>query len=430
MSLKEIINVSITRQTKAVSRAGFGVMAIVSPHVVFTERLRYYSDITSMITDGFESTDPAYLAANAAFAQNPGPVKVAIGRQQVDVVGVSVDTVVDLTAYTVTVDGNNFEFTSGAATTDLLIATGLVGLIGAHADYTATDDADGTFTISHTTSGTAFAVSVDSNMSLEKPFTAAETTTVALTAIAQFDNDWYGLIWADRTSADVVLAAAWAESNRKLMATASSDVKIYDSGDITDIAYLLNAAGYDRSTVMFHETPTTYPDAAWMGKQLATDPGSSTWAYKTLAGITKSTLTTNQSTNIRNKKANTYEEIGGVNITQEGTLASGEYIDIIRGADWLEARLTERVYSRLVNLPKIPFTDAGIAIIEGEVRAQMEDGIAVGFLVADPAPVIFVPKAADVSTVDKAARTLNDVTFTAYLAGAIHKIKIDGVVTL
>ena len=430
MSLKEKINVTITRQTKAVSRAGFGVMAIVSPHVVFTDRLRYYTDVNDMITDGFESTDPAYLAANAALSQNPGPVKVGIGRQQVDVVGVSVDTVTDSVDYTVTVDGTDFVFTSGVATTDLLIAAGLVGLIDVHADYSATDDADGTFTVSHTTAGTAFTVSVDTKMSLEKPFTSPETVTDALTAIAQIDNDWYGLVWADRTQADVELAAAWTASNGKLFITASDDVKIYDAGDATDIASILQAASHERTAVMFHETPAQYPDAAWLGLQLATDPGSSTWAYKTLTGITFSPLSTSQSTAVQNKNGNTYELIGGVNVTFPGKVASGSYIDDIRGADWLEARITERVFGKLVNLPKVPHTDPGYGIVEAEIYAQLDEGIDAGYLVDDPAPVVSVPLSADVSSGDKIARTLNDVTFTAYLAGAVHTIQIDGVVTI
>jgi hypothetical protein len=141
-------------------------------------------------------------------------------------------------------------------------------------------------------------------------------------------------------------------------------------------------------------------------------------------------LTTTESLNARNKDANTYEAIAGVNITREGTMASGEFIDVIRGVDWLHARLQERIYSRLVNLDKIPFTDAGIAIIEAEVRAQLQTGIDNGFLTANPAPTVTVPLAADVSANDKASRLLPDIEFTAYLAGAVHKVQIDGVVTL
>ena len=45
-------------------------------------------------------------------------------------------------------------------------------------------------------------------------------------------------------------------------------------------------------------------------------------------------------------------------------------------------------------------------------------------------PVTSVPLAEDISVVDKGNRTLTNATFEAYLAGAIHKTKIKGVVTL
>jgi hypothetical protein len=152
--------------------------------------------------------------------------------------------------------------------------------------------------------------------------------------------------------------------------------------------------------------------------------------FKTLTGIAATTLTTTQSQNARAKKANTYETLGGVNITREGTMASGEYIDIIRGIDWLQARMEERIYSRLVNLAKIPFTDAGIAIIEAEIRAQLDDGIDNGLIAVDPEYTITVPAASSVSAAEKTARILPDIQFTATLAGAIHSVQVAGTVSV
>ena len=72
------------------------------------------------------------------------------------------------------------------------------------------------------------------------------------------------------------------------------------------------------------------------------------------------------------KNANIYETIAGVNITREGTVAEPEFIDVIHGVDWLTARIQERVYAALVNQPKIPYTNAGIAAIESLVREQLD----------------------------------------------------------
>ena len=151
---------------------------------------------------------------------------------------------------------------------------------------------------------------------------------------------------------------------------------------------------------------------------------------KTLSGITFDALTDTQSINARDKECNVYESIAGVNMTREGKVASGEFIDIIRGVDWLQATIQENVYARFVNLPKIPFTDGGIAIIESEVISALTAGIVSGFIATNPQYVISVPLASEVSAGDKAARFLPDVEFTAYLTGAIHKTRIDGVVSL
>jgi len=51
-------------------------------------------------------------------------------------------------------------------------------------------------------------------------------------------------------------------------------------------------------------------------------------------------------------------------------------------------------------------------------------------LTLDEPATVTVPDIADVSAGDKGTRTLNDVTFTGILAGAIQKINVQGTVTL
>jgi hypothetical protein len=266
-----------------------------------------------------------------------------------------------------------------------------------------------------------------------------ETYTEALDAIREVSDDWYGLAIESRSTAQQLEVATWAEANEKLFATADNDTNIVNQAqgvDTTSIASELQDAALARSFVVYHDTSDgsvandRWPDLAWLGRMLPTQPGSATWAFKTLAGVPVVQLTSTQRKNALDKNANTYEVRGGVNITRDGTTGSGEYIDIIVGVDWLKARMTERIYSKLVNLPKIPYTDAGIAIVEAEVRAQLADGIAAGLLAADPAPVVTVPKAKDVPTNDKAQRILRNVRFTATLAGAVHAVEVNGVVTL
>ena len=227
--------------------------------------------------------------------------------------------------------------------------------------------------------------------------------------------------------------AGWVEANKKLFITASSDADIIDTTDASDtatIAATIKAAAYDRTGVMYSADPSAFPDAAWFGKQLPTDPGASTWAFKTLAGITFDNLTDTQSKNAHDKKCSTYERIGGVNITFEGWVGSGEYIDIIRGIDWTESEMVAAIFARKVNLPKIPYTDAGVTVIEAEIKNVLQTGVDVGLYTDDPAPSVIVPLVSSVLAADKVSRTLNNVTFEATLAGALHKTGVAGVVTI
>src|SRR4051812_27670281 len=107
MSLKDIVNVNIDRQTKAVSQAGFGTALIVGTHKNFPERLRYYSSTDSLSDDGFASNDPVYKAVEAYSGQDPQPPRVAVARRAADVANIPV-TAVNATVYTITLNGTLF----------------------------------------------------------------------------------------------------------------------------------------------------------------------------------------------------------------------------------------------------------------------------------------------------------------------------------
>lgn len=257
------------------------------------------------------------------------------------------------------------------------------------------------------------------------------TVAASLSAIQNEDNSWYGLVADQAMVADFDDIAAWVESAKKLAIFWITDADAYDATKTTDLASVLKAADYDRSAVIWHATPTTgadYPDAAWMGEGFPYDPGTSTWAYKTLKGVTPDNIA-GKETPLQNKNCNYYSEVGGVNITQEGKVASGEWIDIIIGTDWIEARLREAVYSALVNNRKIPYDDSGITLIEGLVKGVLNQAAAAGILQADSI-VVTVPKYADIPQADKLARKLPDVKFTALYQGAIHRTTINGTISV
>jgi|GEM_PF-1189445 len=313
-----------------------------------------------------------------------------------------------------------------------LVPNPLYGII------TATDNANGSLEL---IGSAAFLVQVIplEAMTIQKgliiqPYVPSASVVTDLTNIQGVNDDWYALACTDRTSATVQAIAAWIETQIKIFGTASSDLNIINQPagtDTTSIAAILNNAGYVRSFVLYHQDALSdYPECAWFGVCLPFTPGSETWMFKSLATIAYTDLTTNQESNAFAKSCNTYEYIGGVGITQRGTMAQGEYIDIIRGVDWLTSTIQTLVYSILVNSPKIPYTDSGITAIESQIRKALQMGIDNNFIADNPPYQIFVPTAASVPAIDKANRILRNVKFQATLAGAIQAVQITGTVSV
>lgn len=251
-----------------------------------------------------------------------------------------------------------------------------------------------------------------------------------LTAMAAFDGDFYGVLLDSNSSAEILAAAAWVESAKKLMAVQSADVACGDPASTTDVLYLLKAASYARTAPIFYSAiAASWPAAALLGKDLPTDPGSATLAYKTLAGVTALTISDTAHGAVLGKNGNTYEVVGGVAITYPGKVSAGEWADVVRGLDWLTARIREAVYTVLLNNPKVAYTDSGIDLIRAAILAQLSAGQRVQLLASDPKPTVTTPRAAAVDPSERAARHLPGVTFTARLAGAINTLTINGSVS-
>lgn len=346
--------------------------------------------------------------------------------------------------YRVTINGLSFNFTAPTGIQNAeQIATALTDLINLQSlalSVQATDNLDGTFSLEAINGAQQFTLSVSPEVMASEfgvttlPLTPSYSVVADLDAIENANNEWYALISTSRDFATVQAISNWVEARIKIFGTASDDQVIIDvpaGADTTSIAAWANQTGKVRTFVMYHQDAAfDYPEAAWFGRVLPLDPGSETWAFKTLNSVSYSILTTTQSNNALNKNANTYEFIGGVAITRNGTMAQGEYIDIIRGVDWLTARIQEFVYSVLVNNPKLPYTDAGIASVQSQVLRALQLGIDNDFIAESPAPIVTVPLAANVPPADKANRILRNVRFQATLAGAVHAVEISGTVSL
>ena len=119
--LSDVITVNITRETLFPSREGFGTQMIAGTTDVIDhgERVRFYTTPEGVAAD-FASTDEERIAADTAFAQNPRPTLVAIGRiLTADAAGyIKGSGVGTLSAFQAVTDGE-FELTIDAVTNDI-----------------------------------------------------------------------------------------------------------------------------------------------------------------------------------------------------------------------------------------------------------------------------------------------------------------------
>lgn len=205
-----------------------------------------------------------------------------------------------------------------------------------------------------------------------------------------------------------------------------------------DLATQLKALGYDHTVLVYNElaqdkngvttTLVQFTFMAWIGEAFPFDPASQTWAFKTLSGIAASEIGSGQEIFAKNNNANIYVVTGGVSITLDGKVAGGEYIDIIRGTHWLESEMQSAVFTTLLNNRKVPFTDAGITLVENAIRGVLSRA-EVDLLNAEDTTLV-IPKRIETDPADRAARFLDGVSFNSTYQGAIQKVAITGTLSV
>ena len=441
MSIDDVVSISISTETVSLSRAGFGTPLVAAADVPFVgARVRTYGSTVEMVADGFLISDAAVLAGLKFESQNPKVPEWKVGRldnkwgQAVDLtVGVGGDA--ENLVHTIEVEAHDGSVTQVSYTVLLAdtiadVVTALTALLDAITDLSA-GAASPDVNLTADLNAQLFAF-----RGLNKELSIKTVTTDAgiaadLAAIVAEDDDWYGLILDHKSELISNPAAAFHETNKKLMVIAHSDTEITDGAVSDDIFSDLKASAFARTAGIFHEDDRAFADAGWMGKQFPKTPGSSTWVYQTIAGLKASVLTTAQQNAIDDKNGNYSHTLKGVNVTRkQGIVFAREFIDVVRFTDELGVRIQEDVFAALVNNEKIGFTDAGVTIITGVVDARLDQGIIQGGLADTPAPTVTAPLVANVPVADRAARRLPDIAFTGTLEGAIHTADIAGVLSV
>lgn len=268
---------------------------------------------------------------------------------------------------------------------------------------------------------------------------AGSTVADALTN-ALGTNGWYCICPVGLTKEQVKEVIEWTETQNKLCGY------IDDDPDHP----IVQAGIYMRSYPVFPKVTLNQPDEevplenkygmaiAMAAKAMNFHAGEETWALKPLAAVTPSKLNSTAINKMKAANFNYVLTVASKNITQGGMTNSGEWIDIVRFRDWLQNDMQVRVVNLLVTNKKIPYTDGGIALVQNQMIASLKDGQRYGGISPTeydedgneiPGFVTHVPLAANIPATKKASRTLEDVSFEARLAGAIHMVTIKGTLT-
>ncbi len=424
-AISDVVAITINVGDLRLTAAGFGtpLLAVNAEDTVFTPRVKSYTSAAAVAVD-FATTTKPYKMANAIFSQPNSPPVVKIGRQEVG------DA--DLTAALTAIEVEDADWYALATE--------------------AVDDADITLAVAFIESR----AKVYAYTSEEEDIIATGAADIGSVFQAATRNRSFG-IWHQHAGRDEAGTATSVVVANVVTITTTMPHNL-EVGDPLTISAAVNTDLDGEHTIATVPSTTTftivvvtvdavgpdaldyfagfvYPNCAWLGLQLATNPGSTTWKFKQLSGIIATgliALTAAEEAFALGKNVNIYTLLGstGVGFTHEGAMASGRFIDVQRGIDFMEARLGEAIATLLLNTPKIPYTDAGMTVIETTIQQQMNSYVGLGILApllnTDDGALfrIVIPKIATQLTADRSARVVKNISIVGQLAGAVHKVEI------
>lgn len=437
MALSEVVEVQIQAGVASPSRRGFGVPLLMFAHDRWAgSEVRQYRSFGQVAEDFPASELHIRRAAEALFSQRPRPPVIKIGRLAA---GAAQVTTISLAAHptgqavlgsVISPDGTvralDVAWDTDAATTATAVASAIAAIsgIGASATgavVTATGEDDGA--MYHFDSETLSIFDASADWGIDD----------ALDDALDEDGDFFAVITSSNSPANMDKVARWAAANDRLAFFAPQHTALgtFASGAFPSGPDYPALMANDAAVLLFtKDSRAGVKEAAWAGRMLPFAPGSATYAFKSLRSAGVDTWSATQRATIEGPthSGNHYTRLAGLDITRPGKTAGGEWIDLVVGFAWLEARIQERIIAAFANEPKIPYTDAGFSRIVAEVRGQLKEAEEAGLIDAGW-ETSFTP-AVEQNPNDRAARVARGIEFEARAQGAIHEVKILGTVTV
>lgn len=421
------VNIAVTIADTSATRAGFGIMAIVHEHEKGTSRVLTYNDLDGLKAD-FPSYTPVGRYGEIFFSQ-------AFKAQTIKVIEVeNGETYTQALDAAALLDNDWYEIGTPShlqANQELIAAYALANKKSA---INVIDDivAIGTGTtdlgsvlkaLTNNRAATYYSGLAGEELAVTSIAVAGTTATVTHTAasIALLAGQKIG-VWGSVLNTD--LNSSWTISAVNL--TTEFEF-IVPAGTSTTTA--TDANGWAKMNLV---------DAAIAGKMLPQDAGSRTWDLQQLSAVTADNLSATAQTNLGGKNINWFTTVAGLNVTGGlktggggGKLASGRYIDVQRGADWLESNLQIDLFELMVREGgDLGYDALGFQKVESTIAIRLNDGLSKGFLTpfvsgqfAGNDWIIQMPNLADIPQADKTNRLLAGIKIYALIRGKIHNME-------
>lgn len=251
----------------------------------------------------------------------------------------------------------------------------------------------------------------------------------ALNDVTMAANGWRQLLVLNEGDNETAIAEI-------ITAVEAMDGKLFFAGLPVDDTTTITVSGL-RRTILFYCDPTDevpVPVAALVGETAGRAAGSFTYKNLILSGVAAQELTDTQIEAIHKKGGITFLAKAGDNVTSEGKVAGGEYIDIIDTEDYIIQQLAYKTQKVLNQSAKVPYDNNGIALLETVAVDVLQGAYNNGMIITneDGTPGYSVNYALreDTAATDRANRIYLGGNFSFALSGAIHEVEITGSITV
>ncbi|MFC2783714.1 DUF3383 family protein [Citrobacter freundii complex sp. 2024EL-00228] len=387
-NLSRLFSVKIGRQTTAAQYGVFGVGIIFAPGAAFfglkystyesakvedfNDLYRVYSSADDAIADGMSGDN--LLAVQAYFSQSPSPDTLVVGdfsaaysKTMIKLTGVPVAGAPSGTKATIGyVKGDEYRYAK-------YNGTAWSGSTGAAADIVADTGVEGQFLVD------GRIVYLEGAEVVHKSSTAlSSAVSAAIAAIKNQYNKFFMCMTPSRELSIQKAIADWTESQIDKMAVFIDDYASasWATDNITKYIHDKNMAG---SFAISTKREKNFLDAALAGRCLVMQPGSETWAIKTLNAVQADDFTETDYQKISALNGNTFEDYGsGITVTYPGTCGDGESIEVVRFAYWQADRMQKDLATLFVNRNKIGHDMPGYEVVCNKMESSLKAGQTAG----------------------------------------------------